>query len=81
MRLRAGAARLAAVELREAERAVWLAQPDVRTVLGEGAAARRELADRATELGGETTAELPAVHHPQPDDGLDGVPVAQGASR
>jgi hypothetical protein len=50
-------------------------------VLGEGAAALRELADRATELGGETIAELPAIDRPQPDDGLDGVPVAPGASR
>jgi hypothetical protein len=70
-RLRAAAARLAAVHVREAQRAAWLARPEVQEVLGVGAAALREVADRAQALDAATTVELPAV---------DG-PVAQGAAR
>jgi hypothetical protein len=70
-RVRAAAARLAALELREAQRAVWLAQPGVEEVLGMGAAALRELHDRAQVQEGPATAELPAV----------GRPVARGAAR
>jgi hypothetical protein len=70
-RLRLAAVRLAAVKARQAQRAEWLAQPEVREVLGAGAAALRELADRA-QLGEDTAmAELPAVARP----------VAPGAAR
>jgi hypothetical protein len=63
-RVRAAAARLAAVQLRQAQRAGWLAQPEVQEVLGAGTAALRELHDR-TQLGeGAATAELPAVGQP-----------------
>jgi hypothetical protein len=68
-RVRAAAARLAAVQLREAQRAEWLAQPKVQEVLGAGAAALRELADRAQ--ASDATAELPAIDRP----------VARGAAR
>jgi hypothetical protein len=61
-RLRAAAVRLAAVQLRAAQRAAWLAQPKVQEVLGVGAAALRELADRAQAP--DVTAELPAVARP-----------------
>ncbi len=69
-RRRAAAARLAAVQLREAQRAEWLAQPEVQEVLAAGAAALRELHDRARIQEGAATAELPA----------DGRPLA-GAAR
>ncbi len=70
-RFRAAAARLAAVQLREDRRAEWLAQPKVQEVLGAGAAALRELHDRAQVQEGAATAELPTV----------GRPVAPGAAR
>jgi hypothetical protein len=60
-RVRLAAARLAAVKAREAQRAEWLAQPEVQEVLGAGAAALRELADRAQLGEGAATLELPAV--------------------
>jgi hypothetical protein len=65
------AAKLAAVLARQAQRAAWLAQPKLRDMLGAGAAALRELADRAQVQEGAATAELPAV----------GRPVAPGAAR
>jgi hypothetical protein len=55
------AARLAAIQRREAERAAWLAQPEIRALLGRGAAALRELADRAELSSLAETAELPVV--------------------
>jgi hypothetical protein len=62
--VRLAAARLTAVRARQAQRAEWLAQPEVQDVLGVGAAALRELADRA-QLGEDTaTVELPAVARP-----------------
>jgi hypothetical protein len=61
-RVRLAAARLAAVQLREAQRAEWLAQPEVQEVLGAGAAALRELHDRAQAP--DATAELPAAARP-----------------
>ena len=70
-RLRTVAARLAAVQARHAQRAAWLAQPEVHEVLGAGAAALRELADRARSGEGAPTVELPAVEQP----------VARGAAR
>jgi hypothetical protein len=70
-RARSAAARLAAVQLREAKRAQWLAQPGVGEVLGAGAAALRELADRAQSGEDAATVELPAVDRP----------VGQGAAR
>jgi len=63
-RLRAAAARLAAVQLRQTQRAAWLAQPTVQEVLGAGAAALRELHDRAQDGEAAATAELPAVDWP-----------------
>jgi hypothetical protein len=63
-RLGAAAARLAAVRVRQAQRAGWLARPDVAGVLAAGAAALRELAARAGD-GGAATAELAAVDRPQ----------------
>jgi hypothetical protein len=68
---RLAAAKLAAVLARQAQRAAWLAQPKLRDMLGAGAAALRELADRAQVQEGAATAELPAV----------GRPVAPGAAR
>jgi hypothetical protein len=70
-RVRSAAARLGAVQLREAQRARWLARPEVGEVLGAGAAALRELADRAKAPNVAVTAELPAV----------AAPVARGAAR
>jgi len=70
-RARLAAARLAAIELREAQRAEWLARPDVEEVLGVGAAALRELHDRAQAPDAAATVELPAVARP----------VAPGAAR
>jgi hypothetical protein len=61
-RLRATAARLAALQLRAAQRDDWLAQPGVGEVLCVGAAALRELADRAQAP--DPTAELPTVDRP-----------------
>jgi len=63
-RLRATAARLAAIQLRTAQRAGWLARPEIQEVLGAGAAALRELADRAQAPDGPATAELPTVDQP-----------------
>jgi hypothetical protein len=65
------AVRLAVVQLREAQRAAWLAQPEVREVLGAGAAALRALHDRTEILEAAATVELPAVEGP----------VAQEAAR
>jgi hypothetical protein len=65
-RLRPAAARLAAVRALQAQRAGWLARPDVAGVLAAGAAALRELAARASDLDGEATAELAAVDRPRP---------------
>jgi hypothetical protein len=62
--VRLAAARLAAVQLREAQRTEWLAQPEVQEVLGAGAAALRELHDRAHAPDAAATAELPAVARP-----------------
>jgi hypothetical protein len=70
-RVRLAAVRLAALQLRAEQRAGWLAQPEVHEVLAAGAAALRELADRAQPGEGAATEELPAV----------GRPVAQGAAR
>jgi hypothetical protein len=64
-RLRASAARLAAIEAREAERAAWLTEPQVRGVLAQGAAAVRELLDRAQDLDSPTTVEVPVVAGPR----------------
>jgi hypothetical protein len=61
-RVRASAVRLAALQLRAEQRAEWLAQPEVQEVLGAGAAALRELADRAQAP--DATAELPALDQP-----------------
>ncbi len=70
-RRRLVAAKLTAVLARQDQRAAWLAQPEVREVLGSGAAALQELADRAQVQEGAATAELPTV----------GRPVAPGAAR
>ncbi len=78
-RLRLAAAKLAAVQARGAQRAEWLAQPRVRSVLGEGAAALRELLDRAQVLVLDATAELPAVDRPFP--GTASRPVTREAAR
>jgi hypothetical protein len=67
-RLRPAAAQLAAVRARQAQRAGWLARPDVAGVLAAGAAALRELAARAGD-GGVATAELAQVDRPCPDRG------------
>jgi hypothetical protein len=64
-RLHLAAARLAAARARQAQRAGWLARPDVAEVLAAGAAALRELAARAGD-GGEATAELAAADRPRP---------------
>jgi hypothetical protein len=64
--------RLAAIEVREAERVAWLDQSQVRGVLAQGAAAVRELLDRAQPDSGEPTAELPVVAGPQPVAGQGG---------
>ena len=64
-RLRPAAARLAAVRVRQAQRAGWLVRPDVAGVLAAGAAALRELAARAGD-GGAATAELAAADRPRP---------------
>ncbi len=63
-RVRAAAARLAAVQARQPERDECLAQPRVRAVLGTGAAALRELHDRAQVQEVAATAELPVVDRP-----------------
>ncbi len=68
-RLCAAAARLAAVQARQAQRAGWLARPDVAEVLAAGAAALRELAAWAGDLDGEPTAELAVVERPRPGPG------------
>ena len=78
-RLRAATARLAAVQLREAQRGEWLVQPKVQEVLGAGAAALRELHDRAQVREGSATVELPAVARPIPS--TTGRPVTPGAAR
>jgi hypothetical protein len=70
-RVHAAAAGLAAVQLRAAQRAQWLARPNVEEVLGVGAAALRELADRAQLGETASTVELPAV----------APPMAPGATR
>jgi hypothetical protein len=67
-RLRTAAARLAAVRARQAQRAAWLACPDLAEALAKGTAALRALAARAGD-GGEATAELPAVDRPRPNPG------------
>jgi len=64
-RLRPAAARLAAVRVRQAQRAGWLVRPDVAGVLAAGAAALRELAARAGD-GGAATAELASADRPRP---------------
>ena len=64
-RFRAVAARLVVIELRQAHRTEWLARPGVGEVLGAGAAALRELADRAQTPDGAATVELPAVDQPE----------------
>jgi hypothetical protein len=61
-RVRAAAAKLAAVQLRDAQRTESLGQHKVQEVLNAGAAALRELADRAQAP--DATAELPAVDQP-----------------
>jgi len=63
-RTRLAAARLAAVQLREAQRAEWRDQLEVQEVLGAGVAALRELGDRAQAPEVATTVELPAVAAP-----------------
>jgi hypothetical protein len=70
-RVRLAAVRLAALQLRAEQRAEWLARPGVGEVLGAGAAALRELADRAQLGEGTATEELPTV----------GRPAAPGAAR
>jgi hypothetical protein len=72
--LQASTVRLVAIEAREAERAAWLAEPQVRGVLVQGAAAVRELLDRAQELDSPATVELPVVAGPQPAAGQGGRP-------
>jgi hypothetical protein len=64
--------RLAAIEVREAERAAWLDQPQVRGVLAQGAAAVRELLDRAQDQDSAATAELPVAAGTQPGAGRSG---------
>ncbi len=78
-RLRSAAGYLAAVRARQAQRAGWLARPDVAAVLAKGAAALRELAARAGD-GGEATAELAAVDRPHKDLGPAGQHGGSGAS-
>ncbi len=68
-RLHLTAARLAAVRARQAQRAGWLARPDVAEVLAAGAAALRELDAWAGDLDGEPTAELAVVERPRPGPG------------
>jgi hypothetical protein len=67
--LHSSTVRLAAIELREAERAAWLDHPQVRGVLAQGAAAVRELLDRAQDLDSAATAKLPVVTGTQPGAG------------
>jgi hypothetical protein len=62
-RVSLAAVRLAAVQLREAQRGAWLAQPEAQEVLGVGAAALRELHDR-TETLEAATVELSAIDRP-----------------
>ncbi len=78
-RLRAAAARLAAVTARQAQRAGWMARPDVAGVLTAGAAALRVLTARIGD-GGEATAELAAVDRPHKDPGPAGQHGGSGAS-
>jgi hypothetical protein len=66
------AVRLAAIEAREAERAAWLDQPQVRGVLAQGAAAVRELLDRVQATDSAATAELPVAAGTQPGAGRSG---------
>ena len=80
-RRRLAAAKLAAVLARQAQRAEWLAQPKLRDVLGAGAAALRELADRAQVQEGAATAELPAVGRPVAPGGRPGERGRPGAGR
>jgi hypothetical protein len=68
----AGTVRLAAIETRQAERAAWLEQPEVRHVLAQGAAAVRELIDHAQDQGDAATAELPVVTGLRPAAGHGG---------
>ncbi len=70
-RLRVAAASLAAVRVRQAQRAGWLVRPDVAEMLAKGAAALRELAARAGD-GGAATAELAAVDRLRPGPGRAG---------
>jgi hypothetical protein len=79
-RLRTAAAKLAAVRVRQGQRAGWLARPDVAAVLTAGAAALRVLAARSCD-GGEATAELAAVDRPHEDPGPAGQRSGSGASR
>ncbi len=74
-RLRVAAASLAAVRVRQAQRAGWLVRPDVAEMLAKGAAALRELAARAGD-GGAATAELAPVDRLRPGPG----PAGSGAS-
>ena len=78
-RLRVAAARLAAVRVRQGQRAGWLARPDVAGVLTAGAAALRVLTARSGD-GGEATAELAAVDRPHEDPGPAGQRGGSGAS-
>jgi hypothetical protein len=62
-RVNLAAVRLAAVQLREAQRGAWPAQPEAQELLGAGAAALRELHDRTETPGGgdrRTTGHRPA---------------------
>ena len=77
-RLREAAARLAALRARQAQRAGWLARPDVAGVLANGAAALGVLTARAGD-GGAATAELPAVDRPRPGPGTAGLHGRPGA--
>ena len=52
------------VQLLVAQRAEWLTRPEAGKMLGAGAAALRELADRAQIQDSPTTEELPAVDWP-----------------
>ena len=70
--LHSSTVRLAAIEVREVERAAWLDQPQVRGVLAQGAAAVRELLDRVQDLDGAATAELPVVAGLPPAAGRGG---------
>ena len=78
-RLRVAAVRLAAVRARQAQRAGWLARPDVAGVLTAGAAALRVLTARSGD-GGEATAGLAAVDRPHKDPGPAGQHGGSGAS-